>query len=229
MIIMQLRDYRKASQLYEDTAKRYASSEPSDTADEKSWDELIDVDLTNLRKENKDIVGWIYFENEEISYPVLYSGDDQTYLRKAYTGEKVRAGSIFVEGKNNSDFSDAHTIIYGHNMRNLSMFGKLKYYLSDSEYYTGHEYFQIITEEKKYRYKIFSYKKVTPGSDEYMVFQNGGQNFAEFVANVLRNESDFDTGEIVTATDHIITLSTCSGDDRLIVSAIRCDECDITK
>ncbi len=146
MLLGQANDYLEATKLYENTANQYVITheDSENTTNEANWDELIDVDIASLSAMNKDIVGWIYFENVDISYPVLYSGDDTKYLRKAYTGENVSAGSIFIEGENSSDFSDAHTIIYGHNMKNLSMFGKLKYYASDDDYISGHEYFQII-------------------------------------------------------------------------------------
>ena len=102
----------------------------NDTAaeDAGAWYHDIDVDLKGLREINPDIGGWIYFENEkDISYPLLYSGDDH-YLHYNYFDEEEAAGSIFIDAVNNPALSDVHTLIYGHNMRNLTMFGKLKYY-----------------------------------------------------------------------------------------------------
>ncbi|MBO6215720.1 MAG: hypothetical protein J6N76_09385 [Lachnospiraceae bacterium] len=61
---------------------------------------------------------------ESISYPLLYSGDDY-YLRSNYLKEEEIAGSIYIDGNNSPDLDDAYTLIYGHNMRNLSRFGKL--------------------------------------------------------------------------------------------------------
>lgn len=245
MLVSELIDYHKASSIYKDADKIYVTytdnnieidkipvfsvdndikPDTQDVSGEK-WEDLIGVDIAGLRKENKDIVGWIYFENVDISYPILYSGDNLKYLRKTYTGEDARAGSIFIDGDNNSDFSDAHTIIYGHNMKNLSMFGKLKYYAEDREYISGHEYFQIITEGKKYRYKIISYKVVADDSAVYTIYKSCGQDFETFVSNVLKKGSYLDSNESIEDDDHLITLSTCSGDDRFVVSAIRCGEC----
>lgn len=222
----QLNDYCESSNLYEDTVTQYVSvsKDMNSVINETNWAELIDVDIPDLKKINNDIVGWIYFENEDISYPILYSGDDDKYLRKAYTGKDVMAGSIFMEGNNSSDFSDAHTIIYGHNMKDLSMFGKLRYYASDKNYISNHEYFQIITEEKKYRYRIISYKVVSEDSDVYTVFKNGGREFEMFVRNVLQKGSYLNNTEVIDSMDHLITLSTCSDDNRFVVSAVRCDE-----
>ena len=73
------------------------------------WYDDIDIDFAGLRSENPDVVGWIYFENEDISYPVMYSGDNSYYLRKTFKREHATAGSIFLEGSNKTDFSDCHT------------------------------------------------------------------------------------------------------------------------
>ena len=130
-----------------------------------------------------------------------------------------------MEGKNNGNFSDAHTIIYGHNMKNLSMFGKLRYYAQDKDYINGHEYFQIITENRKLRYKIFSYKVVEDDSDVYTVYRNGGSDFSNFVRDVVEKGSFLNADDEAANDDHLITLSTCFDDDRLVVTAVRCGDC----
>lgn len=232
MFLIQIGDYRKSSHVYSDTVNQYVEVsndivENNNTLlidDNTDWYEIVDVDVAGLHNINEDVVGWIYFENVDISYPVLYSGDNSTYLRRNYRGENVQAGSIFMEGKNSKDFSDAHTIIYGHNMKDLSMFGKLRYYASNSEYILNHEYFQIITEQKKYRYKIFSYKMVTDDSEVYTIYEIGNQDFLTFVRDVLQKGSYLEEDYDIKFDDHVITLSTCSGDDRFVVSAVRCDE-----
>ena len=126
-------------------------TEPED--DPNAWYHDIDVDFAGLKEQNEDIVGWIYFEDEEsISYPLLYSGDDY-YLRRNYLKEEETAGSIFIDENNSPDLDDAHTLIYGHNMRNGSMFGKLNLYKTEEDYFENHRYFQLITEAGAYRYE----------------------------------------------------------------------------
>ena len=227
MFISQLSDYAKSSSEYKKAAIEYVSLSNDEEIDEiaAKWEDLVDVDIASLRKENKDVVGWIFFENEDISYPVLHTDDDSTYLTKTYTGENSSAGSIFMEGKNNSNFSDAHTIIYGHNMKNLSMFGKLRYYAKDKDYINGHEYFQIITDNRKFRYKIFSYKVVPDDSNIYTIYKDGNQDFQTFVKNVVQNGSYLQANENAADSNHLVTLSTCFGDDRLVVTAVRCGDC----
>lgn len=234
MLLMEANDYHKAAREYKEADKIYVSHVNTNTENtivvntkNKYWENLIDVDIDGLRSKNSDIAGWIFFENEDISYPIVNSGDNIEYLRKTYDGKNAKAGSIFMDGLNKSDFSDAHTIIYGHNMKDLSMFGKLRYYAMDDDYILGHEFFQIITADKKYRYKIISYKVVADDSDVYTIYKNGGNDFETFVGNVLRGGSYYNNDVAVNANDHMITLSTCSNDDRLVVSAVRCDECNM--
>ena len=159
-------------------------TEPEDDAN--AWYHDIDVDFAGLKEQNEDIVGWIYFEDEEsISYPLLYSGDDY-YLRRNYLKEEEIAGSIYIDGNNNPDLSDAHTLIYGHNMRNLSMFGKLKFYKTEEGYFENHRHFQLITETGAYRYEIFAYKDVrTLTGGIYTTWKYVDDDFKEFVENTI--------------------------------------------
>ncbi|MBR1700405.1 MAG: class B sortase [Lachnospiraceae bacterium] len=194
---------------------------------QKAWYKQISVDLESLQAAYPDVAGWLYFENESISYPVMYSGDNERYLRTAYTGKAANAGSIFLDGEGSRDFSDPHTLIYGHNMKNLSMFGRLRYYRTEKDYYDGHRYFQIFTGSYIYRYEIFAYGQIPADSSIYYVYgaslEDG--NFKGLIRE-LKNISMQDTGVEVGPSDHVITLSTCTGDGdvRMIVSAVRVDE-----
>ena len=189
------------------------------------WHDAVSVDFASLKSLNEDIVGWLYFENEDISYPILQGADDSEYIRTTYTGENSRVGSIFLESLNSPDFTDRHTIIYGHNMRNLSMFGKLRYYYRDTKYYTGHEYFQIITPDTAYRYQIISYKRVAGDSPIYAVYESDTIGYNDFIDDVVLKDSMIETGIRPGYRDDIVTLSTCSaGNDRFVVSAVKIDE-----
>ena len=187
-------------------------------APEVPWYQMISVDLKGLNKKYPHIVGWIFFENETISYPVLHSDDNNRYLRTTYDGKKATAGSIFIEATHKSDFSATHTIVYGHNMKNLSMFGKLKYYKTQKDYYDTHQYFQIFSGNEILRYQIFAYQDVSVDS---FVYQESFTS-ARVLANKLLANSMINTGIEIKDTDKIITLSTCTSDDdhRFVVSAV---------
>lgn len=220
-------DYNSSNNLYDELEDDYVTTISKEEESEKvPWYEMISVDLASLQEQNSDVKGWIYFENEDISYPILYSGDDDTYLRRTMDKKSATAGSIFIEGMNNPDFEDSHTLIYGHNMRNLSMFGKLKYYKEDPGYYIDHMYFQIIKNDVVYRYQIFAYEDVSEDSFIYAVPYGPTEDFAEFIDQIYEI-SYRQTGAVATKDDKIITLSTCSttsGEGRFVVHAVRVDE-----
>lgn len=241
-----MNEYNKTESLYEETSDEYVSVNDVvhdneavlegtegivDTlkVDEvDAWWNYASVDVASLKEKYPEVVGWIIFENEDISYPILYSGDNTKYLRRTYTGEVAKAGSIFLDGESTPDFSDPHVLIYGHNMRDLSMFGKLKYYKTQKGYYQEHKYFQIFTGDKVYRYQIFAYEDVPETSNVYYAYGAEPEGFQDVIDEITA--SSYCSSEIVASEDdHIVTLSTCTsaGDDkRLIVSAVRLDEHD---
>lgn len=220
-------DYFSSNELYDDLNKKFAASQTTESVTETEkadWKIGISVDFDKLKEVNSEVAGWLYFENEDISYPVMYSGEDDKYLHTAMDGTSAVAGSIFIEGKNSPDFSDSHTIVYGHNMRNLSMFGKLRYYYRKEDYYNNHQYFQIITENTAYRYQIFAYENVKADSFVYSVPFAADDSFEEFI-NKLYKLSLRDTGVQADREDNIITLSTCSTTgNRFVVHAVRVGE-----
>lgn len=228
-------DYHEAEAEYSELADKYGKKpavgmkkEDKDTQAEISWDEMFSVDFEGLRRENKEVAGWIFFENEEISYPVMYSGDNDKYLRTTLDGSNLQSGSIFIDGNNNPTFEDANTLIYGHNMKNLSMFGRLRYYREDDAYYKDHSYFQILVDGKKYRYQIFAYETVHETSELIQMYIQHNENYERYLEQVKKRSSihpDIEVGR----DDTVITLSTCSSGDtdgeyRFLVHAKRVDE-----
>jgi sortase B len=144
----------------------------------------------------------------------MYSGDDDEYLHKTLDGQSAKAGSIFLEGNNSSDFSDSHNILYGHNMRNLSMFGSLKFYKSDEDYLKEHKYFQVITPNQKMRFEIFSYFDTEGGSWVYGVPYSDSDEYGVYISELLRHSyKKIDTNNEISSTDKIVTLSTCSANE----------------
>lgn len=227
MIVPILMDYQKSNATYASLESEYVKILQPNIETEINanwWYEDVDIQLSELQQINDDIIGWIRFDSlDKISYPILYSGDDATYLRTDIYGNESTAGCIFMEGLNNPDFNDSHTIIYGHNMRNLSMFGSLKKYKEDG-FYEDNQFFTIYTVDRAYRYQIFAYSDVTEDSDVYAVGYVPGEQFESFLHQIIRS-SYVDTGVAVSKDDKMITLSTCStSGKRFVVHAIRVEE-----
>lgn len=174
----------------------------------------IDVDFAALKSVNSDVVGWIYVEAlDGISYPIVQGKDNETYLHQTYEKNYNFAGTIFVDYENSPDFSDCNTLVYGHNMKNGSMFGHLKKFAEDQETYNKSKYFWILTPEKNYRYEIISAYTTGVNSDTYTLFKGPGDEFQKYL-ETIRGYSEIKTdAEDLTIKDKIVTLSTCTGNE----------------
>lgn len=182
--------------------------------------------VAQLAKENEDVVGWLAFDNVEISYPIMQGEDNDEYLHHTYSGEYNSAGSIFMEALNHADFQDSHTIVYGHNMKNGSMFGRLKKYKTD-DFYDMNQYFTIYTADKVMRYQIFAYYDISQYGDVYDIYFESAEEWGQLIAN-MQKRSYYNTKVPVSTGDKIVTLSTCSSEDnRFVVNAKRISEMEV--
>ena len=146
--------------------------------------------------------------------------DNDYYLKRTIYKKQNSAGSIFVDCMIDHPFEDCNTIIYGHNMKNGSMFGLLSD-LYENEKYKDSPYIWICTPEGKYRYEIFSLQYASVKSNTYMCYQNPGDKFLQYLIEMAA-VSEVDFGPLDFSTDDkIITLSTCTSDQntRFVVQA----------
>nr|WP_297706364.1 class B sortase [uncultured Butyrivibrio sp.] len=199
----------------------------SDTANKEKTDAALysKDNLTALISEYPETVGWIWFEDDIISYPIMQYSDNDKYSIKDYQGNDAKTGSIFLDYRSSADFSDSNTIIYGHNMRDYTMFGALKYYKYDLSFLEDHKYFQIITPEGKSRYLIFAFMDVPKNSYIYDVCGSNTERMREFL-DTIEYKTYIDTGIEPTVDEKIITLSTCTKKDDLyfVMFAVKVDE-----
>ena len=144
----------------------------------------------------------------EISYPIVQGKTDDDYLHTTVEGTYNFAGSIFLESDNSRDFTDGNSIIYGHNMKDTSMFGRLKWLMTDGVYQNS-LYFWVLTPDYNLRYQIFNMAYVISGSDPYIIYPADSVDFPAFaqmcasLSEVALPQHDF------TKKDKIVTLSTC--------------------
>lgn len=170
---------------------------------------LEQMDLELLRQINSDVLGWILIPGTEVNYPIVQRGDNDYYLNHTWKNENSSVGAIFLDYRNAADFSDGNTLIYGHNMKNRSMFGSLKYYLNDG-HWEEHPAVYLVTDAGVHRYDIYAAYEAAVDSVTYDL------NFADdtaktnFIHHGIRR-SVMNTGIVPTAKDSIITLSTCTG------------------
>ena len=170
---------------------------------------LETLDLEALRQVNPQVVGWILIPDTRINYPLLQGSDNDYYLKRTWDQRQNAVGSIFLEHLSSPDLSDFNTIVYGHNMRDGSMFAGLRKY-RDQSYFEEHPYVYIRSDQGVYRYEIFASCLAGINSDAYSLGFPGEEARSRFLDNVLA-DSFLSTGIRPEITDRILTLSTCSG------------------
>ncbi len=183
----------------------------------------LSVDFASLKKTNKDVVGWIQFETFSLSYPIVQDSGNNYYLNHTFKKQKNSSGAIFIGPNNKSGFQDTNTVIYGHNMKNGTMFGLLGRY-KEKVFYQYNQYFRIYTPNGTQRYQIFSVYRAAVNGSAYTIWGSaGGTEYGKWIKELKKN-SMYDTGVSVSENDSIVTLSTCiTGEDskRLVVQAKR--------
>ena len=170
---------------------------------------LEEIDLAALREVNPDVVGWILIPDTVINYPLMQGGDNDYYLKRTWDEKKNAVGSIFLEYLNNPGLTDFNTIVYGHNMKNGSMFASIREY-RNREYWENHPYVYILSDQGVYRYEIFSSYLAKVDSNTYALGFSGEESRAAFLNNAIL-DSVIQTDVEPEVTDRVLTLSTCSG------------------
>lgn len=228
--------YHSGEKEYDDL-RQYVLSEPADAenttaanhTEEDSENEgdatastsqrMERIDFASLEEINDEAVGWIEIPGTDISYPMVHTSDNTYYLTHTFKRQENKSGSIFIETSNAPDFSDLHTIIYGHNMKDGSMFAGLKNY-EKKTYYEAHPSIYIDLADGTHCYQIFSCHEADITDISYTIGYAADDTYASFLDS-LTASSLYDTGVSVGTDDSIITLSTCTnkGEKRFVVHA----------
>lgn len=213
-------EYAKGDAAYQQLRLIGESSEPStdqeserlqnaeETSSEKKGEYINGVDFTSLEKINPDVTGWIFAEGTEIDYPVLKGKDNDYYLHHLFTGDRNKLGSIFMDYRNQGDFSDRNTMIYGHNMKDGSMFSSLTKY-KNQQYYDSFPNMVLYTPAGDYTIELFA-GFIAEGNYEYVRFDfKDDHNFESYIDSLMK-KSTFETNTIIKPNDRIVTLTTCT-------------------
>ena len=176
------------------------------------------VDFEELKEINPEIIGWLYVEAiDEINYPIVQTEDNAYYLNHTFKKTDNIAGSIFLDCDTKPNFTETNSVIYGHNMKNGSMFGKLNQFYKE-ETYEKSKYFWVYTEDLYYKYEIFSCTEVGAISESYQKQFETKWEFEDYLKRMQEN-SIIKTNTKLSSADKIVTLSTCtaSSDVRFVV------------
>ena len=207
-----------------DEAVNNSSDKPSaDRVSEDTKKELT-AQVRQLSAEHSDSVAWLYIPDTNIDYPIMQSGDNDYYAHRATDGSYLYAGSLFMDYRCSSDFSDFNSVIYGHNMGNGTMFADIPNY-ENEEYFMEHSYGWLTTENDVRLIDFFAVARTVDTSGLYLA----DPNFNEW-DNQLRNCASIYKEIEVTESDHLLMLSTCTsaeGNSRTILVGKIIEESDV--
>lgn len=179
-----------------------------------------EVSFQNLYNENNDYLFWLYIPKTKIDYPVMMSRDNKDYLHSSFYKEKLYAGTLFIDALSSKRENQDNLIIYGHNMKDGSMFGTLKKWRSE-KYFNEHKFIEIYTETEKRVYLIFAVREVSSNMD-LLHYKLDGFTNEEYIQDARNNNIHFREFEDQYKNNQIMTLSTCMSNDakRLIINAV---------
>lgn len=172
------------------------------------------VDFASLKEKNPDVVGWLEVPGTNIKYSVVKTSNNDYYLKHNFNKEYNSSGWIFADYNNKVDGTDKNLVIYGHNVKDNSMFGSLKNIINE-EWYNNEENYNIIfmTENTNEIYRVFSVYKIEV-EDYYIQTEfSSGNTFGNFV-KTLKERSIKNFNQEVSTEDNILTLSTCANNNR---------------
>ena len=183
---------------------------------------LTEVNIWALRQINPEVLGWLYIPDTVISYPLMQTDNNDTYLHQSWDHKSSKNGSIFLEHRNSSDMTDFNTVVYGHHMANGSMFGTLKYFRKQ-EYVQSHPYIYLCTADEIFRYQIFAVYDAPIDSDTYRMYFVNEEAKQQALTHFLASNT-LETDLTPTVEDSFLTLSTCTGTgiytSRIVVQAV---------
>ena len=172
------------------------------------------VDWKALKKVNPDVQGWLYQKGTVINYPVVQGTDNDTYLHTRFDKQWSGGGTLFVDCRMEKDFKGFNSIIYGHHMKDGSMFRSIRGYTKEDGYYDKHKTLELATPHGNYHLVVFS-AFITKATDEdtYKMTYDEAEKQAYIDRAWERSELPITKDSVdVTKNDRLVTLSTCAYD-----------------
>lgn len=170
--------------------------------------DVPEIDFDALLSINSDCVGWIYIPDTEISYPIVQGSDNSYYLKHLFDGKWNSSGCIFLDYRVDVSLSDRHSIIYGHHMKNGTMFSGLTKY-KEQNYYENHLVGYLITPEQTYKIEFFAGYVANVTDSAWEIDFESDEDFETWIKDAKKRswiESDLSPA----VTDRVLTLSTCT-------------------
>lgn len=211
-------DYKLASDEYDSLADQLVITENEEETEEgyvpdTPYDYEIpyyEVDLEAAKAQNADTIGWIILPDSKINYPIVKSRDNEEYLTRTFEGKQARSGAIFLDMYCKEDLSDQNSIIYGHNMKNGSMFRALNN-MTKEEYFSTHHVFCIDIGKGFEHYEVIScYATTENDPSSWQISFESQESYEEWLKKVTKR-CRYDCVDY-NVNKTTITLSTCRGE-----------------
>lgn len=168
------------------------------------------IDFDKLLEKNPDTKAWLKLKGTNINYPILQGASNDTYLYRMFDGKYNRKGSLFIDYRVENPFQDFMTIVYGHNMKDNTMFSHLMEY-KNQDFYKKHPKMLLYTPSKNYNMYVIGAMYIDAAAPQYKLFFNESEK-ASYV-NWISSNSVIKTDEVASAQDKIVMLSTCTNVD----------------
>ena len=200
--------YKKGTTVYEDIAEEVG-------ADVAHLDMRLNLDWVKLRAKNSDVQGWLRCTGTVINYPVVHGADNDYYLTHLMDGTVNDKGTLFIDMNCKNPFDDFLTIIYGHRMRDKSMFYLLGEYFEerDKAYFLEHPVMELYTPKQDYELQIFGAAVIdSRDASKYNFSLYEEEDKQAYIDWIFEHNElvGYDNRVSVMPTDHIVMLSTCT-------------------
>lgn len=200
-------EYRAGEATYDDL-KKYSATTATEEKKQDAKPQKPTIDFDKLSEINSDVVAWIKLDDSVIDYPVAQCDDNDYYLKHLFNKQLNSSGSIFLDCRNSPDFTDRNSVIYGHHMKNGSMFSAITKYKEQS-FFDEHPVFKLYTPEASFEIEVFCGYVADVKDSAWNIDFADDADFESWLDEQLQ-KSLFKSKVKPTANDNIVTLSTCS-------------------
>lgn len=191
-------------QVIHDRLLEYKPVETTDT-DEAAAKTIVNQSVLDLQSRYPDVAGWLTIPNTNVEYPFAWYRDNNYYLRRDLDGNALQAGTLFMDYRCKKDFSSPNTIIYGHHMKNGSMFGSLQSF-NNEVFFENNRYGTIYLPNDTLTLTFFAYMVINPDTEQEVYDVSPSANYLNYVEKNARYYRKVE----LTGQDRIVTLSTCA-------------------
>lgn len=210
-VVKYIKDSKKNEEIIDEISKSITINDTiEDTIDDEG---KYNIDFKTLKEKNSDTIGFLKVNGTDVDSIVVKGKDNSYYLSHNFEKEYNSAGWIFADYRNNLDGTDKNIIIYGHNMRNNTMFGTLKNILnSDWQENEDNRKITFITEKESAIYDVFSVYQIE-AEDYYMKTDFKTGEFKKYIDS-MKSRSNYNFNVNISEDDSILTLSTCANNNK---------------